>query len=82
MPKKPAFLDKLKEKKVVFIILAICFLYIFLKSMVYLKGIVFFDEGVYVGIAKYFVSAGKIGYFESIRPLALPLLLIVVWRDD
>jgi len=76
MPKKPVFLDKLKEKKVVFIILAICFLYIFLKSMIYLKGLVFFDEGVYVGMAKYFASAGKIGYFESIRPLALPLLIM------
>ncbi len=34
---------------------------------------VFFDEGIYVGIAKNFASQG--GHFESIRPLALPALL-------
>ncbi|MDD5086864.1 MAG: glycosyltransferase family 39 protein, partial [Candidatus Nanoarchaeia archaeon] len=34
------------------------------------------DEGVYIGISKYFAGLGKVGYFEGIRPLALPFLLM------
>ncbi|MBI2573065.1 hypothetical protein HYV86_04360 [Candidatus Woesearchaeota archaeon] len=37
---------------------------------------VFFDETVYLSIARYFISAGQYGYFEALRPLALPALLV------
>ncbi|MBU0456917.1 MAG: glycosyltransferase family 39 protein [Nanoarchaeota archaeon] len=41
----------------------------------YFTGKVFFDEGVYVAIAKYFASGGTNGFFEYIRPLFLPFIL-------
>jgi len=49
--------------------------YTLIKIAMYITGKVFFDEGVYVGIAKYFSSGGTNGFFEYIRPLLLPLLL-------
>jgi hypothetical protein len=58
------------------ILILIIILYGFLKTLMYFTGRVFFDEGVYVGIANYFASGGSYGFFESIRPLLLPFLLI------
>lgn len=71
-----SLLKKIKEKKVIFTLIVICIIYFILKLTTYLNGLVFFDEGIYIGIAKYFASAGRAGYFESIRPLALSVLLI------
>jgi 4-amino-4-deoxy-L-arabinose transferase-like glycosyltransferase len=70
--------SKGKEKNIALWIIGICVLYVIFKVITYLNGIAFFDEGVYVGIAKYFASSGTVGYFESIRPLALPVLLIPI----
>ncbi len=38
------------------------------------------DEAVYIGIGKYIFSLGHQGLWEMIRPLALPLVLGLVWR--
>ncbi|UCG95702.1 MAG: glycosyltransferase family 39 protein [archaeon] len=54
--------------------LAVLF-YILLKLIDYTRGKAFFDEGVYVGMAKFFASGGSSGYFEMLRPLGLPYLL-------
>ncbi len=69
-------LSKIKKQKTILSLIGICLLFLILKLIIYRQGNTFFDEGVYVSIAKYFASAGKIGYFESIRPLALSTLLI------
>ena len=58
-----------------FILLVTCIIYFVFKLIFYIKGVVFFDEGVYLGIAKYFAYGGQIGYFEYIRPLLLPVIL-------
>jgi hypothetical protein len=65
----------LKKKTLIFIIIC-CLLYFVFKLIIYTNGLVFFDEGIYVGISKYFASFGKMGYFESIRPLALPFFIM------
>jgi len=57
-------------------LLSIIILYLIIKLIDFSKNIVYFDEGIYIGIAKYFVSFGTQGYFESIRPLLLPALLM------
>ncbi|MEK6974479.1 MAG: glycosyltransferase family 39 protein [Nanoarchaeota archaeon] len=56
-------------------LLGMFLVFIFLKLVLFFNGGAYFDEGVYVGISKYFASFGSIGYFEPIRPLGLPLLL-------
>ncbi|MBI2670953.1 glycosyltransferase family 39 protein [Candidatus Woesearchaeota archaeon] len=61
--------------KTYFKLLGIFSIFLILKLTLFFKGGAYFDEGVYVGISKYFASFGKIGYFESIRPLGLPLIL-------
>ena len=37
------------------------------------------DESVYIGIGKYFASAGTAGLYEPIRPPGLPLLTGLAW---
>jgi hypothetical protein len=56
------------------IIIVIAF-YVILKILIYTSGKVFFDEGVYAGMARFFATGGRAGYFEYIRPLLLPFLL-------
>ncbi len=65
---------KKHQNKILFV--AFFLFYLIFKLVFYLQGKVFFDEGIYVGLAKYFVSFGQAGYFETLRPLALPFLLI------
>ncbi|MFH1682499.1 MAG: glycosyltransferase family 39 protein [Candidatus Woesearchaeota archaeon] len=65
----------IKPKRNIAILISICLFYLLLKAIIFLKGKVYFDEGVYLGIAKYFASAGQAGYFESLRPLALSFIL-------
>ncbi len=67
-------IKKFKDKSW-FILLGTFIIYFIFKLIFYIKGVVFFDEGVYLGIAKYFASGGQIGYFEYIRPLALSTIL-------
>lgn len=37
--------------------------------------VVLWDEAVYIGIGKFFLSLGSVGLFEPIRPIVLPLFL-------
>ena len=37
------------------------------------------DESVYIGMAKWLGSAGELGLYEPIRPLALPFLIAYGW---
>lgn len=41
---------------------------------------IWWDSGVYVGIAKYLFSAGELGIFEQIRPLLFPFILGFFWK--
>src|SRR3989344_3908686 len=63
-----------KNKNVLFLF-AICCLFLFLKILYFSNGDAYFDEGVYISIAKYITSGVEKGYFESIRPLMFPVLL-------
>ncbi len=56
-------------------IAACCALYLCLKLLMLSAGRAYFDEGVYVAIARHFASLGSAGTFESIRPLGVPALL-------
>ena len=38
------------------------------------------DSYVYIGMGKYIFSGGKIGMWESFRPLIHPLILGVLWK--
>ncbi len=49
--------------------------YLVLKAGMYATGRVFFDEGIYISIARYFAAFGEAGYFEHLRPLLLPAVL-------
>ena len=70
-----SLIKKIEHKKTIFLLISVCLFYLLLKMIILARGKVYFDEGVYLGIAKYFASAGQAGYFESLRPLALPALL-------
>jgi hypothetical protein len=63
------------ENKSVLVIIAICCLFVLLKLIIYTNNVAFYDEGIYIGISKYILSHGQMGYFESIRPLGLSLIL-------
>ena len=57
-------------------LLLVLFGALIVKLIEFSKGRIFHDEGIYLGIAQYFASAGQIGFFESFRPLLLPTVLI------
>lgn len=42
--------------------------------------VVLWDEAVYIGIGKSIFSLGRIGLFEPIRPIVLPLFLGIIWK--
>ena len=63
------------ENKPMLVIVAICVLFTLLKLLMYTNGVVFYDEGIYLGMSKYILSHGQTGYFESIRPPGLSLIL-------
>lgn len=41
---------------------------------------VIWDEAVYMGMGKYLYSLGRLGFFEIIRPIGLPLVLGLIWK--
>ncbi len=51
-------------------------LLVFLAAIKWFTHRVFFDEGVYSSIANFLASGGQQGYFETLRPLALPTILV------
>lgn len=72
-----------KMRKIVrehFLILFIMILFFVIKVIFSFKfHDVGWDEGVYLGMGKYFYSLGTIGLWEIIRPILLPLLLGSIW---
>lgn len=44
------------------------------------KNLPGWDESVYIGMGKYLFSLGKIGSWEIMRPLALPVILGLLWK--
>ncbi|MFP4111362.1 MAG: ArnT family glycosyltransferase [Candidatus Woesearchaeota archaeon] len=66
------FSDRTKK---IALISVISLYYFSLKLLIFSKGRIFFDEGVYMGIAQYFASFGEYGIFEIFRPLMLSFLL-------
>lgn len=42
---------------------------------------VIWDEAVYLSIGKYIYSLGKVGLWEIIRPIGLPLILGAIWKS-
>lgn len=65
----------LNEKQDLLLLLGCASLLVTLKLMVFSNNNVNYDEGVYIGIARYFSSFGKEAFFEYFRPFGLPLLL-------
>ncbi len=39
-----------------------------------------FDEAIYIGMGKWFFSHGKIGIFDSLRPLLFPIWVGSLWK--
>lgn len=65
---------KTKRKNLIYLV-SICISFIVIKLITFTNNRGYFDEGVYVSIAKYFASLGQVGFFETIRPLGLSVLL-------
>ncbi len=51
-----------------------------LQGIFLIRGNLFWDEAVYVGIGKYLWSLGQSGIYESFRPIVLPLILGFFWK--
>lgn len=49
-------------------------------ASVFRNHIAGWDESVYIGMGKYLFSFGKIGGWEIMRPVALPVLLGFMWK--
>ena len=63
------------------LLLGILLFFLSIQSYLFLHyHYVFWDSGVYMGMAKYLYSHGEIGLWESIRPPFLPLLLGIFWK--
>ena len=58
-----------------FFLVIIILSFLFLKLIFYSYTFVNYDEGVYVGMAKYYASGGEEGYYEEIRPIGVSLLI-------
>lgn len=72
-------LSKILERdKILYLILALSALFriIFFNHF----NRIWWDSGVYVGIAKYLFSAGELGIFEQIRPFLFPFLTGIFWK--
>lgn len=59
----------------------IILLFIFVKLFFLVKShVIIWDEAVYIGMGKYLFSFGKIGLFEDIRPVLLPMVFGFLWK--
>jgi len=58
-----------------FFLMIIILSFLLLKLLFYSYTFVNYDEGVYVGMAKYYASSGEEGYYEEIRPIGVSLLM-------
>ncbi|MBW2979836.1 glycosyltransferase family 39 protein [Candidatus Woesearchaeota archaeon] len=66
---------KLSSKFIFLIII----LFVAVKSF-FLSPNIWWDSAVYVGIGKYMLSLGKVGLWESSRPLVWPFILGLGWK--
>ena len=41
---------------------------------------IWWDEAVYIGMSKYLFSLGKLGLFEILRPIIIPIILGFFWK--
>ena len=58
-------------------------IFVFLAAQMFVLSkyrLLIWDEAAYVGIGKYIYSAGSVGLLETVRPLALPMMLGMVWK--
>lgn len=70
-----AYIMGFNKRNVFLSLIAVSLLYILFKLLIFRTGFAFFDEGVYISMANYFISFGEYGYFEPIRPLLLSFIL-------
>ncbi|OHA16660.1 MAG: hypothetical protein A3G52_03140 [Candidatus Taylorbacteria bacterium RIFCSPLOWO2_12_FULL_43_20] len=70
-------LRRYDTKKIFIAVLAVSFIlrvaYIFLPSPIW------WDESIYIGMAKWIFSGHEFGYFEPFRPLVWPLVNGIIW---
>ena len=57
-------------------LVAILTFFVVVKSFILFRSPVYFDEGIYLAMSEWFLSGGSAGFFEFLRPLALPVFLI------
>lgn len=67
-----------KTEKKLLLIIILFFASISLITLFNYK-LVWWDEAVYIGIGKHIYSSGRVGIFEEIRPLGLPVFLGALW---
>ena len=68
----------MKKRKAIFVLLSV-FLIVKLLFLTRFHSIIW-DEGVYLAMAKFIYSLGDSGFWEIVRPIALPLVLGVPWK--
>ena len=67
----------LKHHQLIFIIIALA---AFTRLLFFFEQReIWWDAGVYIGMAKYLASAGSAGLWEHIRPVLLPAILGIFW---
>ncbi len=70
----------LKQNYIFLTLLIVLTVNLFLRIIFYKSHPLFWDETVYLGMGKYFLSFGQTGLFESIRPPLFPLFLGLLWK--
>lgn len=81
--KKKYVLKKIKKFFKSNIALLLLVLTFFVVKCIYLlkAHVVIWDEAVYMGMGKYMMSCGELGFWEIIRPAGLPFLLGLIWKS-
>jgi hypothetical protein len=69
--------EGIKKRPLLFIILLSLVVRLFYLSM---KHPLWWDSHVYIGMGKYIFSGGRIGIWESFRPLIHPIILGMFWK--
>ncbi|MFC1800765.1 ArnT family glycosyltransferase [Nanoarchaeota archaeon] len=74
---KKKSLEFLKNHAIFLLILA---LFLIVKLSLYRISHLEWDEAVYLGMAKYLYTSAKMGFFEILRPIMLPLFIGIFWK--
>ncbi len=72
-------MKKYKGKQIILFLVMLFFLLIKIFHLMNQKGMSW-DSAVYIGMGKYIFSLGKIGLWESSRPLVWPIFLGFLWK--